>query len=104
MKIVLSAAFLSLLSLASTTVQAEPVALTLKLVDEAGKPLAGLGLRVATAPDTFLGAGLQTGRRLIEDGRIVGQVASTGIRPHFVEKLKASSHDVDPAVFDYLKG
>lgn len=28
------------------------------------------GLRVATAPDTFLGAGLQTGRRLIEDGRI----------------------------------
>jgi predicted dehydrogenase len=29
-----------------------------------------LGLRVATAPDTFLGAGLQTGRRLIEDGRI----------------------------------
>ncbi len=29
-----------------------------------------LGLRVATAPDTFLGAGLQTGKRLIEAGRI----------------------------------
>jgi predicted dehydrogenase len=29
-----------------------------------------LGLRVATAPDTFLGAGLQTGQRLIRDGRI----------------------------------
>ena len=29
-----------------------------------------LGLRVATAPDTFLGAGLQTGRRMIADGRI----------------------------------
>ncbi|MDH6181952.1 putative dehydrogenase [Microbacteriaceae bacterium SG_E_30_P1] len=28
------------------------------------------GLRVATAPDTFLGAGLQAGRRLIADGRI----------------------------------
>ena len=28
------------------------------------------GLRVATAPDTFLGAGLQTGKRLIEAGRI----------------------------------
>lgn len=28
------------------------------------------GLRVATAPDTFLGAGLQTGKRLIESGRI----------------------------------
>lgn len=29
-----------------------------------------LGLRVATAPDTFLGAGLQTGKRLIREGRI----------------------------------
>jgi predicted dehydrogenase len=28
------------------------------------------GLRVATAPDTFLGAGLQSARRLIESGRI----------------------------------
>ncbi len=28
------------------------------------------GLRVATAPDTFLGAGLQTGKRLIAEGRI----------------------------------
>ena len=29
-----------------------------------------LGLRVATAPDTFLGAGLQTASRMIADGRI----------------------------------
>jgi predicted dehydrogenase len=29
-----------------------------------------LGLRVATAPDTFLGAGLQTGMRLLAEGRI----------------------------------
>ncbi|MHB1234356.1 MAG: Gfo/Idh/MocA family protein [Microbacteriaceae bacterium] len=29
-----------------------------------------LGLRVATAPDTFLGAGLQTALRLIEDGMV----------------------------------
>ena len=28
------------------------------------------GLRVATAPDTFLGAGLQSARRLVESGRI----------------------------------
>ena len=28
------------------------------------------GLRVATAPDTFLGAGLQSSRRLVEQGRI----------------------------------
>ena len=29
-----------------------------------------LGLRVASAPDTFLGAGLQTAQRLVEEGRI----------------------------------
>ncbi|MGN6425511.1 MAG: Gfo/Idh/MocA family protein, partial [Leifsonia sp.] len=28
------------------------------------------GLRVATAPDTFLGAGIQSARRLVESGRI----------------------------------
>jgi predicted dehydrogenase len=38
----------------------------LELLAEANR----LGLRVATAPDTFLGAGLQTGKRLIADGRI----------------------------------
>ena len=41
---------------------------------ESGKALLAraheLGLRVATAPDTFLGAGLQTGKRLIAEGRI----------------------------------
>lgn len=41
---------------------------------ESGRALlaeaARLGLRVATAPDTFLGAGLQAGKRLIDDGRI----------------------------------
>lgn len=36
------------------------------LLDEARR----LGLRVATAPDTFLGAGLQTAQRTITDGRI----------------------------------
>ena len=35
-----------------------------KLLGEAAK----LGLRVATAPDTFLGAGLQTALRLIQEG------------------------------------
>ena len=38
----------------------------LELLAEANR----LGLRVATAPDTFLGAGLQTGKRLIAEGRI----------------------------------
>lgn len=41
---------------------------------ESGKALladaAAGGLRVATAPDTFLGSGLQTGKRLIDEGRI----------------------------------
>lgn len=37
-----------------------------RLLDEAAR----LGLRVATAPDTFLGAGLQTALRLIEAGEI----------------------------------
>src|SRR5262249_12126216 len=38
-----------------------------------------------------------------EDGGIVGRVGSTGLRPHFIEKMKASSHDVDATVFDFLK-
>jgi predicted dehydrogenase len=37
-----------------------------KLLDAAH----AVGLRVATAPDTFLGAGLQSARRLLESGRI----------------------------------
>ena len=37
-----------------------------RLLDEAAR----LGLRVATAPDTFLGAGMQTALRLINDGMI----------------------------------
>lgn len=37
-----------------------------RLLDEAKR----LGLRVATAPDTFLGAGMQTALRLIADGEI----------------------------------
>ena len=43
-------------------------------------------------------------REGVEDGRIIGRTVSTGIRPQFMETMKASSHEVDPAVFDYLKG
>jgi pilus assembly protein CpaF len=42
-------------------------------------------------------------REGLEDGRIVGRVKPTGIRPNFAERMKASSHDVDASVFDYLK-
>jgi len=38
----------------------------------------------------------------MEDGKIVGDFVSTGIRPNFLNRLKASSHDVDLSVFDYL--
>ncbi len=40
----------------------------------------------------------------MEDGHPVGRIVSTGLRPHFIEKMKASSHDVDPAVLEYLRG
>ena len=35
-------------------------------------------------------------------GNIVGRFVATGIRPRFAEKVKASSHDIDPRIFDYL--
>ena len=56
MKTLLSAAFLSLFTLSAQQVRAEPVNLTLKLVDEAGKPLAGLGVRVAIGSDAEISA------------------------------------------------
>ncbi len=37
-----------------------------------------------------------------EDGKVLGEFVSTGIRPSFLNRLKASSHDVDFSVFDYL--
>lgn len=46
MKALLSAAALSIFTLSAQQVRAEPVNLTLKLVDEAGKPIAGQALRV----------------------------------------------------------
>ena len=35
------------------------------------------------------------------DGRIIGHFLSTGIRPRFLEHLKATSEVVDLSVFDY---
>jgi len=37
-----------------------------------------------------------------KDGRIAGRFASTGIRPHFTERLKSSSHAIDPKILEYL--
>jgi len=39
---------------------------------------------------------------LDENGRITGRFASTGIRPHFISKLKSSSNAIDLDAFDYL--
>jgi pilus assembly protein CpaF len=35
-------------------------------------------------------------------GRVTGEFMSTGIRPRFADESKATSHTIDPAVFDYL--
>jgi len=55
----------------------------LALEREEGQAILGLardrGLRVGCAPDTFLGAGLQTCRKLIDDGWIGTPVAATGV-------------------------
>src|SRR5436190_1934961 len=37
-----------------------------------------------------------------KDGRTVGRFCSTGLRPKFTERLKASSHEIDPKLFEYL--
>jgi pilus assembly protein CpaF len=37
-------------------------------------------------------------------GNVIGRFVSTGIRPHFADRMKDSAHAIDPAVFDYLKG
>jgi pilus assembly protein CpaF len=37
------------------------------------------------------------------EGRVLGQIMPTGIRPRFADQLKFSGRDIDPAVFDYLK-
>jgi len=36
------------------------------------------------------------------EGKIVGRFGSTGIRPSFADRLKASSHEIDLDAFDYL--
>jgi len=46
---------------------------------------------------TFQGEGLD------KSGKVQGHIAPTGIRPRFADRMKASGHDIDPAVFDYLR-
>jgi pilus assembly protein CpaF len=46
---------------------------------------------------TFQGEGLD------KSGKVQGHIVPTGIRPRFADRMKASGHDIDPAVFDYLR-
>src|SRR5262249_25138297 len=36
------------------------------------------------------------------DGKIVGRLVSTGIRPRFADQLKLNGHEVDAKAFEYL--
>jgi hypothetical protein len=89
LKILLSTAFLSLFSLASATAQAEPVNLTLKLVNEAGKPLAGQALRIAIGSDAEASAP-EAGQRLSTDaGGVVRMTAEATIDRRSVSSTSA---------------
>jgi predicted dehydrogenase len=58
------------------------------------------GVRVGCAPDTFLGAGLQTCRRLLDDGAIGTPVAATA----FMAVAPVESWHPDPPAFVYQPG
>ena len=76
----------------------------LAVTREAGKQILELarrrGLRVAAAPDTFLGGGLQTCRKLIDDGWIGTPIAATG----FMMGAGPESWHPDPNFFYQLGG
>jgi pilus assembly protein CpaF len=36
------------------------------------------------------------------EGMINGRFVATGIRPRFGDRLKSSSYDIDPKVFEFL--
>lgn len=55
----------------------KPFALTLEEADEIVDLAAKKGLLAASAPDTFLGAGIQTSRKLIDDGALGNIVGFT---------------------------
>lgn len=61
---------------------------------------AGLGLRVGSAPDTFLGGGIQTARKLIDDGWIGQPIAASA---HMACHGHESWHP-DPAFYYQIGG
>ncbi|CAN7623116.1 hypothetical protein LJR090_005425 [Bosea sp. LjRoot90] len=89
MKALLSAAALSLFTLSAQQVRAEPVNLTLKLIDEAGKPIAGQTLRVAIGSEIEASAP-DAGQRLSTDaGGVVRLIAEATIDRRSVSSTSA---------------
>lgn len=68
---------LAALSAGKSTYVEKPLSLTRAEADKLKKAAQNHGLRLGGAPDTFLGAGLQTCRKLIDDGWIGTPVAAT---------------------------
>ncbi|KRE22164.1 hypothetical protein ASE66_27365 [Bosea sp. Root483D1] len=89
MKTLLSAAALSIFTLCAQQARAEPVNLTLKLVDEAGKPLAGQALRIAIGSEAEASAP-GAGQRLSTDaGGVVRMTAEATIDRRSVSSTSA---------------
>jgi predicted dehydrogenase len=55
----------------------KPLGMTRDEVNESNKVATDLGLRIGSAPDTFLGSGIQTARKAIDDGLIGDPIAAT---------------------------
>ncbi|RXT53813.1 hypothetical protein B6S44_15660 [Bosea sp. Tri-44] len=89
MKALLSAAALSIFTLSAQQVRAEPVNLTLKLVDEAGKPIAGQALRVVLGSEAEASAP-GAGQHLSTDaGGVVRMTAEATIDRRSVSSTSA---------------
>ncbi len=77
----------------------KPLALGLDEALALGKSARARGVRVGCAPDTFLGAGLQTCRKLVDDGAIGEPVAANG----FMLSPGPESWHPGPSIF-YQRG
>lgn len=77
---------------------------TARLSDGTRK-VTGISEIVGMEGDTIMMQELFTYQRdgVDAEGKFIGRFLSTGIRPRFADQLKASSHDVDSGVFDYLR-
>ncbi len=76
---------------------------TARLSDGTRK-VTGISEIVGMEGDTIMMQDLFTYQRegIDDDGKIAGRFVSSGIRPRFADQVKASSHDMDLSVFDYL--